>query len=353
MALGLVRDGADALTEVARLNPFLTSAEVPVAMRAPAVDVWARHHPEWTPWLVTLADRSGNPRAAVPLARRRGPGGVIEVCRAGSQDEEGAVAAVDAEAAGRLGDAVVRELSSSRRPWLFRATNLRDGPLERSFAGAFQHTVAGQTGSCPQAVFAPGEPVQKYLSRNMRSAAHRAENRAMRRGEPFDSSWTSDPALIAEQLPELLRVHRDRNRRARGRAILDDPAASAYFSERAVAMAEQGVARLLSVRTAGRLAAFALCFQDGDVLRVHANLVAPEAMSVSAGTYANAQVVIHAHADPMIGVLSWGLGIQRYKLSCSTRVLEYRSLVAFRWAFMRRAWTIRRRAMDTRVAEPS
>ena len=86
---------------------------------------------------------------------------------------------------------------------------------------------------------------------------------------------------------------------------------------------------LLEIRFNGDLAAFVLWIRQGDVRLVFDNRVAAAWTDYSVGLIANNEALRTAAADPGVGCLDWGAGVQRYKLSSSNQVFPHEQLTAW------------------------
>lgn len=325
----MIRDlrGQAALERLAQLQQFHAAAGAATGQIHPSAAVWSRYHPVWTPWLVEVLD-DGETVAAMGLAVRRRTG-VLHARGLGADDEEAIVAAMGPAAAGALGRAVRSALADEDHLWSLRLGLLVADHRSAAFVRALPRSEIHPVGGLPQAVFMPGEPLGTHVSRKMRDGANRARNLAVRAETPLVPRWLADPAEIEQVLPEVIEVHRARNRQAHGYAILDDPGEASQFQDTVLANAHSGAAYLLEVRAAGELAAFSVCFTNGRLMRVYANLVSPRWLHVNAGTFASVEIVRRAHLDPTIGALSWGAGVNRYKLSCATGTGELQSVQGY------------------------
>lgn len=328
--------GADALARLASLGDFHAMVGAPTGQAYPAAAVWSHYHASWTPQLIEVRDGSETV-AAMGLAMRRWRG-MLQVRTLGADDEETVVTAVDPTAAAVLGRAVCSRLSEENRRWTLRLGLLVLDPRSEAFVRTLPRTTVNHADELPLAVFEPDVRLSHYVSRKMRDGAHRARNLADRAGTPLVPRWRTDPASIAEVLPEALEVHRARNRQARGFAILDDTGEASHFRDQIMSHAWTGASQLLEVRAAGELAAFSVCLTNGSIMRVYANLVSPRWLHVNAGTFASVEVVRRAHADPAITVLSWGSGVSRYKLSCATSTEEVQSVQSYSTGMARWQW---------------
>ena len=300
----------------------LAAAGAEVSARWPAIEVWLAEHPQEQPWAVTVREGSRWLAAAVLSVRQRH--GVAHVHSATEPGTPAALVARDEPAGRLLAQALTAELATHHRPWAIRLGLL---PEHDPAAGALRellrhtHLVAGQ--AIPRLIFGPHSDLRDHLSRNTRSAIARSRNRLLRAtGAQPELTWLTTPEQARAVLPEVLDVHRRRNRQLRGQALLDGPDQARYFAAMLTGHAERGRLHLLTARVDGLLAAFAVCFTGGATAWVYANLVAPEWAEFSLGTVANAEVVRHFHAKPEVSCLDWGAGLQRYKLSGGAQVVQ-------------------------------
>jgi CelD/BcsL family acetyltransferase involved in cellulose biosynthesis len=303
------------------LGESLAAAGAQVSARWPAVRVWLDHHRDEHPWAVVV-ERDGQCVAAAVLSVRHRLG--VGYVRSASEDGTSAAAVARTESAGLLlAEALSAELSVGFRPWVLRLGLLAEGdPVGWGLRVRLRHTQSVPAQQMPRLLFVPGSDLRRYLSRNTRSAVAKARNRLLDAGGGrLELLWLSAPERVQVVLGEVLDLHRRRNRQIRDHALLDNPAAAAYFQDMVLGHAEAGQLQLLTARVDGVLAAFAVCFVGGSTCWVYANLVAPEWTAFSVGTIANAEVVRRFHAEPGIDCLDWGAGVQRYKLSGDAVVL--------------------------------
>jgi hypothetical protein len=307
-------------TRAGDLEAALAATGAEVSARWPAVDIWLQHHPGEQPWAVLIDDEHEYQAVAILSRRRRHGVGFVH-----SATEPGTRAAVLArgEPAGiRLADAIVGELSRSRGPWTMTLGLLPEpDPVATALRRRLRHAQSVPGPAVPRLIFEPGSDLRSHLSRNTRSAVARARNRLVDAvGAPVEFAWLTARDQADAVLAEVIDLHRRRNRQLREHALLDDPAAAAYFEDMVTRHAEAGRLHLLTARVNGELAAFAVCFRAGATSWVYANLVAPEWTDFSLGTMANAEVVRRFHAEPSTACLDWGAGAQRYKLSGGAQV---------------------------------
>lgn len=307
---------------------LLIAAGAPLSARSTAIEVWRSCFPRWHPLAVEVVDND-RPIALALLGWRR-RWGWIDVIRLGPQDEPGCVVGRDAATAARLAADIRQALDTLRWPWRLRLVNLSDSAVATAaLATALAGTRRVRAADSAELGVSSGEAFSKVVSRNTRAAVAKARNRIARGGHRLDLLWLCDPADVSETLPQVLRLHRARNTQLRREQFSRDPAIAAYLRERVLAHSREQRVELLLACIDQHLAAFALCFRDGRVLQVFANLTSPGWLPYSAGAIANHEVIAHAWSDTGIDTVDWGLGLQRYKLSGRVDIVSHESLEAF------------------------
>lgn len=321
------------------LQDLLTETGAPVSAQGPALRTWLAHHADLRPLAIMV--RVGTSLSAAALLTWQPRMGLVQVGRLGEAGTPGWLAARDERSAGALATAVADALQALDRPWYLRIGDLPDpDPVATALREVLPVSGVIVGAPAPQLRFAPGAPLSQYLSRNTRAATAKAKNRVARDGLAFQVRWDEQPDAVAALLPEIVNVHRRRNRQLRGEAILDDPAAASLFADTVLSYAQAGRLRLLTVRLDGELAAFAICTRAGGMLWVYANLVSPDWLRYSAGTIANAEVIRAAYADPAVQCVDWGAGIQRYKMSGEVTLRSVQHLLGWSSPALHSAWLL-------------
>ena len=298
----------------ADLDSLFADTEAPIAARWGVIAIWLLHHRDAEPLAVLVW--SDGTLAAAALMVVWHEFGYLRLTKIGEFGEPACLSARSQESAEALAAAMINALADLRLPW---SLNLTDLPVADTVVATLcTHLAIGKLENGPASPllrFDRTAGLNAYLTHNTRSAVAKAINRVTREGLHLEMRWTSDAAEVERNLPEILEVHRGRNRQRRNVAILDDPAAAALFKEIVLTHARSGRLRLLTLRLNGALAAFMIGLLDRGMLWVYANLVSPDWVRYSAGTIANAETVRMAYADPSITGVNWGTGIQRYKMS--------------------------------------
>ncbi len=328
--------GRDVLTGPLRsaLDRLQSSTQAPLTARSEWWRPWFACTPQWEPWVLGVQE-GGELLGAVVLARRRlGP--LVQVVAAGhgAADEVRLAAAPGSEQA--LAAAVAAGLRRLGRPWALR--------LEQLPAG--EATTQALTASLPRALLLPGDGLPRVSipagtaapsSRNSRSAEARARKRLLAAGE-LEQRWLTDPQEVLAALPDVERVHRERDLDARGASQHDRPEVRRFYRQVVREQAEAGRVDLLVLRVDGDLAAYVLGFRDGPVLRVWDNRVSPRWREASAGRLANGLALQHVAEDAELDELDWMRGEESYKLSSATRVDPCEHLLAWSSAAAELPW---------------
>lgn len=325
-----------------RWDQLVDAVQAPVSMRSYAVSAWARARPD-RELLMVVVERGGSlvAGAAVTLRHTVSRGAVIE--KAGAPGEPYRFLHRDSAAERILATTLLEACRGGGRRWSLQLDDLpEDDEMAGMVAGPPSRVVRSQGALTPVLDVSAARPLDQVLSRNVRSAVNRAGNVARREGREVVMTWHDDPSDLETMLPEIIDLHIRRNEQVRGTALLHDRAERETYVDTLRGHAGAGVLRLLTARVDGRLAAFAAALVDHRRLWVWSNYVAPECRGLSAGTLANAEVVRAAHADPVVDLVDWGAGVQRFKMSGGATLRPAQTL---------RVWGRRRDAARWRLRE--
>lgn len=324
--LGL--DGLRAASAV--LDELYDTCAAPVTARRRWQETWARTHPGWQPWIITVPGRDGSLAGAAPLARRRvGPAVRIVGLGHGTSDDA-RLPARDPAAAQALAAAVSRSLDALGRPWSLLVEQLpADCPVAAALVHTLERTRVDPGQGMPQVEVGADREPNRFLSRNARSAENKARNRFRAAGIEVTERWLTDPAAVGAAVPAMSAVHRARDEQLGRVSDHDDPARAAFYRDVLVDHAAAGELDLLLLEADGDLAAYVAAFRDGPALRVWDNRVSPRWAEFSAGRLANHAAIRHVLADPRLTVLDWMRGEEPYKLSSATTVVPTQAVEAW------------------------
>lgn len=324
---------ADDLEPIDRLQDELG---VSLLSRRPWLEAWAEAAPCWQPWMLALIEDQ-TVAAVAPLARRRTRLGVQIVALGHDELAETPLAARDGAAATRLAAGLAQALRGLNSAWTLCLRQLPVGAsLTDALVSQFQGALVTPGHRRPVLRLTDDRPPKRWLTQNTAKAMAKARNRIGREGHDLEVDWFDRWELIRDLLPEVRNVHRASDLELRGSTLLDDARQGRFYDQVLVRHTER--LRLLTARIDGSLAGYALCLEDGEVLRVQDNRVAPAWRRYSTGLIANAEVVQIAASMPSITVVDWGCGEQRYKLSLSNEVIGAEVLTAWSSPLRRAAW---------------
>jgi hypothetical protein len=322
-----------AVAELERLHEELAAA---FGARVPSMQAWCESHPEWRPWVLGLRDGRAELRAVAPLALRQ-RAGVLLIRFVGDQCPLAYRSDGDVS---ELAQAIGSALESERRPWNMYLHQLpADSAFTQELTRQFGEVEIHPGNDCPVVLVDGVKDPHEVVSRNLRSAEAKARNRIKRAGLEFETRWIAEPRAIADRMPEVRLVHRDRDLQLRGASLLDNPQYGAFYDAHVRRHLDQ--LELFEVRLDGELGAYMLWLRNGAERVVLDNRVAPRWTPYSAGLIANNEALRQAATDPAVEVLDWGPGPQRYKMQSANKVLVHEHV---------KVWSSRRfrRALATR-----
>lgn len=332
--------GAAALTgpEAQDLDALLERTGAPLTARLPWLRAWFDHAPGKEPWLIGV--REGEVlRAGVLLAhsrRRRSH----EVVGAGAGPSDELRLAAEPGSAAALAWAMDVALARTPGSWSLRIEQLpaRD-PVVEAFLlrRGLRRVVPGD--GLPRVELPTPQSVPS--SRNSRQADRRAA-RQLEAAGPLRCTWWRSADDVARWLPDVQRVHLERDLDARGRSDHHDASVRGFYRQVVLEHATRGLVHLLTVQVGDDLAAYVLGFRDRDVLRVWDNRVSPRWRSASAGRYANGLALRYVAEQPDLTVLDWMRGEEPYKLASATHVDPAVHLLAWSSPAAAVPWAARR-----------
>jgi hypothetical protein len=296
--------------------------------RLPWLRAWHETHPGWRPWVLALADESGELRAVAALAQRPRAGLMQIRCLGHGTCDRAPIISRTADDAYELSGVLVDRLEHLGRPWTLGLTQLAEGEpiaatLSRRLAAVETHPGAER----PVVLLDDERRANRVLSRNLRNAEAKARNRIARDGLRLEERWITGAQEIAERLPEIRSVHRARDLDLRPRSLLDDPVEGAFYD--ALLRQHLHVLELCELRLEQELAAYVLWIRTRGARLVLDNRVAPRWKAYSAGLITNNAALRTAAGDRSIKLLDWGTGPQRYKLQSANKVVPHIDLLAW------------------------
>ena len=300
-------------------------SDLPFTARLRWLQAYADTHPQWEPWLVTV-EEDGRLQAAAPLARRRrGPLCSVVLLGHGPTDDARLPARTPA-AVEALADGIVTGLDG---PWRLRLQQVpADDPVVAALQQRLPHARV-EAGQGMPLVAVTERDINRYLSKNTRKALAKIGNKLKASGLEPELQWHRAADDVVALLPELERVHRERDLALGRRPDHDDPHAAAFYREVIERHARAGEIDLLTLRLGGDLAAFVCGFRDGRALRSWDNRLAPRWAELSAGRIANTEALRHVVLGEEYDALDWMRGEEPYKLQSATAVVPTAVLTAW------------------------
>lgn len=310
-----------------RFDDLAATRGAPVTARRRWLQAWIDAYPDWEPWLVVVEDGAILLGVAA-LARQRRWARVELALLGHGPSDEGRLLARTPSTATLLAEGIRAGLPTGTR-WRLRLEQL---PVADPVAGALRGLLAPariEPADGMPLVRITTREIAPYVSKNTRRAATKAGTRLRQQGLVPQWEWITDPGRAAAVLPELMAVHRERDRSLGRRADHDDPRAAAFYRRVVASHAAAGEIDLLTLRLRGELAAYALGFRDGRVLRMWDNRLSPRWNTVSAGRLTNTQALRHVITGADYDALDWMRGEEPWKLSSATEIVPTENLTAW------------------------
>jgi CelD/BcsL family acetyltransferase involved in cellulose biosynthesis len=297
--------------------------------RRPWLGTWVRCYSNHDP-VAIVVDEGADLLAAALLARRRRRG-VTEIVRMGHGTSDHArfparsPAAASALAAGILG-----ELRAIRGPWRLSLGQFPPAdPVIRRIAERLHHTMVVPGDGSPRVRFVKGRSIDRYLTRNLRSNSRNVFNRLRKAGLTAEFARLKEVDAIADALPQIDRVRRQRDEAIRGASKLSDPQYAAFRRALILGLARRRELDVATLSIDGDMASYALGLLDGGSYRLWDCRFAP-----AWSRFSPSQLLYEA-------VLQWALqtdgfeefdfmrGTEWYKLRIATDVVPAETLVAW------------------------
>jgi CelD/BcsL family acetyltransferase involved in cellulose biosynthesis len=321
-------------------------APLPVTARWAWLRACATHFPDWRPVVVTVHDGADLAAAAVLATKRRGPLTLVTLLGQARSDYA-ALPARDAAAATALARGVAGAVASQRAPWRARLAQVAAGDAVLHEVGRLRRCAeVGAGDGAPAIRFDERRSADAYASKNLRKQLKKAYNRLVKEGVEVSTEVAGDRAAIARLLPEVAAVHVARDREARGASDFDDPRVAAFWRDVLLDHAARGEVEVTASRVGGALAAYAVCFRDGDAYRFWDARYAPAWSRYGLGRLLDHELVDRVAASGEWAEFDWMRGEEPYKLQTATVVAPYEQLDAWSSPAVRRAEAAARSARD-------
>ena len=308
-------EGREVLRELGEgLDDLHLRTSTPITARRPWLQAWIDCFPVYQPVAVAITGPGGDTAAAALLAVRGRRLATVVECGVGLSDSV-LLPADGEESAQHLAEALVQDLGGRSGPWRLRLTNVsaQDQVVGR-FEQQLRHARLVDGDVSPMLVAAPEARFDELVSSSHRRGVRRIRNRMVREELDPVVDHVGDPAAIASLLPEVERIYRARDQHIGRACALDSPSHLEFFRRVVLDHAALGQVRLTTLQLQGRLAAWVLCFVEGDAQRMWSTRFDPAWDRVSPGKLAMEASVEHA-IDTGSTVYDFMRGEERYKSS--------------------------------------
>lgn len=293
------------------------------------------------PWLSGWYASTGARSAAV-LVRRRGEvvglaclalrqtGPLITVTLAGDGPSDyGRLPATDDDAASALADGVLDVLAGIRTPWRLRLAQLPVAdPVARRLVDALPGARLEPGQASPAMRFRPDRTPEVHLAAKCRRAARRGRNRLATAGLTVRVDRVSEPAGVAGLLPDVVALHRDRDRALGRRSDLDPLPQRAFYVDMVGVLASRGVLDIWALRMDGVLGAYVVGVRDGRSYRTLDARMADRWQAASPGQILRTEMITELLTDPQLSELDWMRGELRHKMQDATHVVAAEQVLA-------------------------
>ncbi|HZX53236.1 MAG TPA: GNAT family N-acetyltransferase, partial [Ilumatobacteraceae bacterium] len=312
-----VVEGDRALADLsADIGMLHTAVGVPVNARMRWLDVWAMLEASWTPWAVLVREReSGRLNAAALLARRHTDHGDEIVSMGHGPFATTRLAAQGSPAAYMLAMAVANQIDTLPGDWTLTLDNLQAGDLVAQFLlDLLPNAEATAVPSVPFVdlhAFAGGGDLYTH---NMRRQLRKAENRLATDGLRADVNFARTSAEIAVLLPELERIHVERDHNAGRSSDLDIPGVGQLWRQLIMAHTVGDQVEVATLSINGSIVAYVVGICDGRTYRVFDGHFNTEWARYSPGRLVEHAVLQHVMSEQKYDTVDWMLGVAAEKI---------------------------------------
>ena len=279
--------------------------------------------------VAVVVERDGLTVALACLAiQRTGPLHTVTLAGDGPSDY-GRLPACDVAAAAALSDGILSVLARLWGPWRLRLAQL---PLADPVATALRDALPGArlepAQACPAMAFGADRAPERHISAKVRRGARRGRTRLEEAGVEVYVERVRDPVKVRRLLPELVALHRSRDRALGRRSDLDGLSRRAFYVDVVRALADAGQLDIWALRLDGAIGAYFVGVLDGSSYRTLDARIADLWPSASPGQLLRTEMITGVLADPTVAELDWMRGEQRHKMSDATHVVPAEHLLA-------------------------
>jgi CelD/BcsL family acetyltransferase involved in cellulose biosynthesis len=324
--------GADALGALSeRLDDLHAATDCPVTARRPWLSTWLSCYQDQQPVALLVEGADGRLEGAALLARRCRMGMTQVVAMGHGPSDDARLPVRSAEAAEELARALAQFLTSIPRPWRLLLRHLQqDDPVITGLADRLRYVELVPGSVSPVTRFNVDRSLRAHVSRNHFQQVKRMRNRISREGLSADIAHLTKVDDVAAVLDEVERLCHARDIQKRGWSAMQHTSAGPFFRSVVLDHADRGEVELTTLRLDGELAAYVLCFRDGDAYRMWSCRVAPAWLRYGAGRLANNAALEHALSDQRYNAFDWMRGDEEYKHSMANHI--ERSQDVFAWS---------------------
>lgn len=270
----------------------------PVTARRPWLQSWVDSFPEHEPMAVVLRDAEGRIDAAALFATRRQHGADRIVALGDGPSDAAMFPARSTDAADQLAAAVANTFEGRGRAWQLHVRHLVPQDLVAPrLAKRFTRSLMVTGDVSPAMRVSEGASLREYVSKRHPGGIRRIRNRMTREGLAPAVEHLTAYDDVASLLPEMERIFRARDASLGRRSELDGASEGSFFRRVIEVHAARGEVSLTTLKLDSRLAAYTLCFLDGESSRMWNCRFDPAWSRYSAGKLAMDEAVEHAIAS--------------------------------------------------------
>ena len=316
-----VVEGDRALSDLsADIGALHAELDVPVNARLRWLQVWSSLESSWTPWAVLVRDRqSGRLTAAALLARRRTTDGHEIVAMGHGPFGTTRLAAADLISANVLARAIADELAGLHEPWTMTLDNLDEDDLAGQLLLAVLPNASGTpVASVPFVDLTDFRHGLDPYTQNMRRQLRKAENRLATDGLQAELQFARTEPEIRLLLPQLDRIHIERDHAAGRASDLDNPGVRELWRQ---LILNHTVGDQIEVATLGindTIVAYVVGICDGRTYRVFDGHFDTNWARYSPGRLIEHAVLQQLIADDRYDSVDWMLGVAPEKILVAT-----------------------------------
>ncbi len=312
----VVHDGHEHLADLtADLASLHADLDLPLTARMRWLQTWAEVCEDWTPASIVVREQGGYVQGAALLAQRDA-GGVRQVVAMGHDLMASTRLPVRSDRAAKaLATGIVDHLATSGDPWVLDLRQLPESsPVARLLAQRLPNAQLAADLFVPRVDLRAAGSAEALLSKNMTRQLRKARNRIETDGLDLSISFARTEAEIRLLLPQLERIHVERDHCSGRTSDLDDPVIGELWRRLVLNHAASGQVEVATLSLDGTIVAFVITFIDHSAHRVFDGHFSTDYARYSPGRLVEFAVLERAFADPEIRELDWMAGVAAEKL---------------------------------------